>query len=89
LLDESELPALADGQYRFYQLVGLQVVDVQHGPLGSLMNLMTTAGHDTYIVDGDSGEILIPAVPEFILDIDLEGQTMKVDLPEDLISLNR
>lgn len=89
LLDETSLPELEEGHYRFHQLDGLQVVDVQHGLLGHLVNLMTTAAHDTYVVDGESGEILIPAVPQFIVDIDLEGQVMKVDLPEDLVSLNQ
>lgn len=89
LLDEAELPELEDGHYRFHKLVGLQVVDVQHGLLGSLVNRMSTAAHDTYVVEGEAGEILIPAVPEFIIDIDLEGQIMKVDLPEDLVLLNR
>mgnify|MGYP001140156117 FL=1 len=89
LLDETNLPELEEGQYRFLQLDGLQVIDVHHGLLGHLVNLMTTAAHDTYVVDGDFGEILIPAVPQFIVDIDLEAQIMKVDLPEDLVSLNR
>lgn len=89
LLDEAELPELEDGYYRFHTLVGLQVVDEQFGLLGNLVSMFATAGHDTYIVEGDSGEVLIPAIPEFVVDINLEEKIMKVDLPEDLISLNR
>jgi hypothetical protein len=32
---------------------------------------------------------MIPAVPEMIIDIDLEGQVMEVDLPDGLVSINR
>lgn len=89
LLEEGDLPELEEGQYRIHNLIGLQVVDEQLGPIGRLENMFTTAAHDTYVVQGEYGEVLIPAVPVFILDIDLDGQIMKVDLPEDLVSINR
>ncbi|HKJ04247.1 MAG TPA: ribosome maturation factor RimM [Geopsychrobacteraceae bacterium] len=89
LLGDEDLSEQKDGRYLFHKLEGLQVVDQQLGPIGRLVSMFTTAAHDTYVVDGDSGEILIPAVPSFVTDIDLEVQIMKVDLPEGLISLNR
>ena len=89
LLEEDELSDVEDGHYRFYQLEGMQVVDVQLGPIGRLVSMFTTAAHDTYVVKGSSGEILIPAVPLYVTDIDLEGRIMKVDLPEGLVSLNQ
>ena len=89
LLKEDELPEPEEGQFRIHRLVGLQVVDEQLGPLGRLVDMFTTAAHDIYIVEGEAGEILIPAVPEFITDIDIDGQVMQVDLPDDLVSINQ
>ena len=89
LLDKSGLAELEDGYYRLPQLVGLQVVDARLGLVGRLVDIFTTAAHDTYIIEGDGGEIMIPAVPEMIIDIDLEGQVMEVDLPDGLVSINR
>lgn len=89
LLDEAELSEPDAGRYRFHTLEGLKVIDRQLGPIGILVDMFTTAAHDTYVVHGDSGEILIPAVSLYITEIDLEGRIMTVDLPEGLVSLNR
>ncbi|MCW8858414.1 MAG: ribosome maturation factor RimM [Deltaproteobacteria bacterium] len=85
LIAESELPDLDDGEYYWSQLNGLQVVDLEKGTIGHLKKIFTTAAHDTYVVQGPYGEILIPAVKEFILAIDLEEQIMQVALPQGLV----
>lgn len=89
MLDQSGLPDLEEGQYRIHDLVGLKVIDNERGLIGHLVDVFTTAAHETYIVEGEDGEIMIPAVPEMITGIDLEGQIMEVDLPDGLISINR
>jgi 16S rRNA processing protein RimM len=53
--------------------------------LGNLEDLITTAANDIYVVRGRFGEILIPAVDEFVKEIDTSGNRMMVDLPEGLI----
>lgn len=85
LLPEDQLPELAADEHYWEQLQGLQVVDRQRGPLGRLQQMFTTAAHDTYVVKGPFGEVLIPAVAQFILEINLQEQIMWVDLPEGLI----
>jgi 16S rRNA processing protein RimM len=85
LLAEDQFPALAEDEYYWHQLDGLQVVDLRYGPIGVLQSMFTTAAHDTYVVNGEYGEVLIPAVGRFILEIDLQERIMKVDLPEGLV----
>jgi len=85
MLPEDMLPELSDDEYYWRQLEGLQVVDKQRGEVGKLRELLTTAAHDTYVVNGCFGEILIPAVHQFILEIDLQVGVMHVDLPDGLI----
>jgi 16S rRNA processing protein RimM len=85
LIEEDRLPELGDDQYYWGDLKGLEVVDQQHGSIGQLQDLFTSAAHDTYVVKGLFGEVLIPAVRQFILDVDLEGRVMQVTLPEGLI----
>jgi 16S rRNA processing protein RimM len=41
--------------------------------------------HDVYVVSGDGREIMIPAVKEFILGVDLAGRTMQVQLIDGMI----
>ena len=85
LLEPEQLPELAQGEFYWSQLKGLQVVDRRRGSLGELQQMFSTAAHDTYVVEGDYGEIMIPAVAQFILEIDIERQVMRVDLPDGLI----
>lgn len=86
LVDRDTLPALPDGEYYWHQLRGLRAVDRQEGELGTIDSLFTTAAHDIYVVHGRFGEVLIPAVPQFIAEIDLAGGRMLFDLPEGLVA---
>lgn len=88
-VEVDSLPPLEDGRYRFHQLEGMQVVDAKRGSVGSLVDLFTTAAHETYVIDGADGEILIPAVPLFVIKVDVNNQIITVDLPDELMSLNR
>jgi len=85
MLAPEQFPAPGEDEYYWYQLEGLQVIDRQYGSIGTLQEMFSTAAHDTYVVDGKYGEVLIPAVGQFILEIDLEARVMRVDLPEGLV----
>lgn len=84
-IPESSLPELDDDEYYWEELSGLQVIDRHYGDLGRLVRIFTTAAHDTYVVEGPFGEVLIPAVKEFVLAIDLEQRVVEVDLPAGLV----
>lgn len=84
-IPESALPELDDDEYYWEELSGLQVIDRHYGDLGRLVKIFTTAAHDTYVVEGAYGEVLIPAVKEFVLAIDLEQGVVEVDLPAGLV----
>ncbi len=86
LMRFADLPALDNDEFYWYELEGLKVVDQTRGELGVLQELMVTGAHDVYVVKGRFGEVLIPAVSQFVLDIDLDAGQMTVDLPEGLVS---
>ena len=83
----AELPPLVAGEYYWFQLEGLQVIDQTCGDLGRLVSFYTTAAHDTYVVDGPRGEVQIPVVDAFIIAVDLEARILRVDLPDGLLDL--
>lgn len=85
LLPEDQLPELEEDEFYWSQLEGLQVVDRERGPIGKLESLFETAAHDTYVVVGEYGEILIPAVARYIVTVDLDARVMQVDLPVGLM----
>ena len=84
-LPESALPELDEDEYYWVKLSGSRVIDRHYGDLGLLVRMFTTAAHDTYVVEGNYGEVLIPVVKEFIVSIDLDQRIIEVDLPEGLV----
>ena len=53
---------------------------------GTLKNVMETGANDVYIVDRvDGEEILLPAIHDCVLDVDVEKNTMTVHLMKGLV----
>jgi len=82
----SEVPALPEGQIYQHELFGFKVVDENENPLGELVEIIETGANDVYVVRDESGkEILLPAIPSVILDVDAVRRLMRVHLLEGLI----
>ena len=64
-----------------------QVVDENGHPLGKLVEILETGANDVYVVrDGTSGkEILLPAIPSVILDLNMDSRILKVHLLDGLV----
>ncbi len=87
-VNEADLPELDDDEVYLHDLLGLEVVDEQGQSLGRFENFLDTAEHEVWVVAHPSGkEILLPAVDEVILSVDLEAGTITVDPPEGLLDL--
>ncbi|MBI3925812.1 MAG: 16S rRNA processing protein RimM [Armatimonadetes bacterium] len=78
---EDELVELEEDEYWHFQLEGLEVRDAAGVVLGRLESIVSTPAHDLYLVRTDRGELLIPAISRYVLDIDLEAGVVKVDPP--------
>jgi 16S rRNA processing protein RimM len=73
------LPALPEGAYYHYQIIGLQVFDENGKIMGILNEVITTGANDVYVVvDEDGKESLFPALESVILSIDIEQKRMVV-----------
>lgn len=72
---------LPEGRYFVKDLIGLSVMDGDER-IGTLTDVLSMPAHDVYQVRGDDGEHLIPAVPEFVKEIDIESGIMRVSLIE-------
>ena len=74
-------PPLPEGEYYHHQLIGLRVVTDGDLELGILAEILETGANDVYIVRPESGpDVLLPAIEETILDIDLEAGILRVHL---------
>lgn len=79
------LAPLAVGEFYWQDLVGCQVRD-QHGKaLGEMKSVFNTRAHGVGSVVSPSGvEVLVPLVPAFLLQIDVPGRKLTVELlPEE------
>ena len=77
---------LRKDEYFIADLQGLTVVDEEEHVLGTLRDVMETGANDVYIIDlTDGREVLIPAIKECILNVDIEGGKMQVHIMEGLL----
>jgi len=82
----SEAPALPQGQIYQHELYGMTVIDDTGQTLGKITEIIVTGANDVYVVTDDAGrEILLPAIPPVILDIDAGRRLIRVHLLEGLI----
>lgn len=82
----ADQPALPEGEYYHYQLVGLNVVTDEGRELGVLVDVLETGANDVYVVRNANGdETLLPAIPAVILEVRLADRQMRVHLLEGLI----
>jgi len=85
---EEDLPEPDEGEHYLYQMIGCRVVLEDGAVVGELKGYYETAGQDTWVIENGAGtEILLPAVPEFVLDIDLDAETILIEPPEGLLDL--
>ncbi len=84
-IPRSRFPALADGEFYWSDLTGLQVVNLQAQSLGTVLGLMDNGAHpilrvsDGVEVAGKISERLIPYVDQFVKNVDLAAKTLTVD----------
>jgi 16S rRNA processing protein RimM len=82
---ESEAIPLEEGEYFLYQLEGLAVYEENGRLLGHLSTILETGANNVFIVRGDYGEILLPDIPEVILQIDFDANRMTIQLLDGLL----
>lgn len=81
-IPETELPPLAEGEYYRFQIIGLRVVGSDGTAIGVVEEVLETGANDVYrIRTPDGGELLLPALDDVVLSIDLKKQEMVADPP--------
>lgn len=77
---------LEEDEYFICDLIGLDVITEEGNKLGVLSEVMTTAANDVYVVQtNEKKEILIPAIEDCILDVNLNDKKITVHLLDGLL----
>jgi 16S rRNA processing protein RimM len=76
-----EAVPLRKGQFYWHEVIGLAVEDATtHETLGEVTDIIETGANDVYVVKGNRGEILLPAIKDVVKRIDPAAGRMLVQL---------
>lgn len=67
-------------------LIGREVIDVEHGSLGEITEVLVGPTQNVWVIDGSCGQVMMPAVDEFIVEAPVEGP-ITVSIPQGLLRL--
>ncbi|MBC5659920.1 ribosome maturation factor RimM [Anaerosacchariphilus sp. NSJ-68] len=86
LIDREQALPLAENENFIVDLIDMDVYDEEEQRLGTLTDVLQTGANDVYVVETEEGkEILLPAIPSCILEVDVEAAKMIVRIPEGLL----
>ena len=87
LIDKEDIKELPEDTYYIFDLVGLDAYEEDNTYIGKLVDVIQNSAQDLYVVEhkDNKKKILIPAVKEFIKQIDIEKNIIKVKFIEGMI----
>ena len=79
-VDKSEAAPLAEGEFYTFDIVGLEVRDLNDNKLGIVTEVLKTGSNDVFVTKAEDGrEILIPALKRIVKKIDIAEKIMLID----------
>ena len=76
---------LGEDEYYIADLIGMEVF-TEDGHFGVVKDVIETGANEVYIIESDEhGEVLIPAIRQCVLDVNVEEKKMKIRLMDGLI----
>ena len=85
VIPRAEAPPLAEGEFFVEDVVGLRAVTTTGRALGTVVEVLSTGANDVYVVRGDGGEVLIPAIQDVVTSIDPAAGVVQVALMPGLL----
>ena len=85
-IDETDKLNLPEDTYYITDLIGAKVIDDStKNEIGIITDVFSTGSNDVYVVKTLDKEILLPAIKQVILNIDINSKVINVNLIEGLI----
>lgn len=86
LITRDQAVPLAENENFICDMIGLNVVTDDNIEIGSLKDILQTGANDVYIVETKEGkEVLIPAIKQCVLDVNLDEKKVTVHLLEGML----
>lgn len=85
-IDRKHALPLEEDEYYVQDLMGMEVFEEDGKKLGTLREVIFTGANDVYAVDLEGGgEVLLPAIKDCVLEIDVKKRKMTVHVMEGLM----
>ncbi len=86
LITRDQAVPLAENENFICDMIGLNVVTDDNIEIGTLKDILQTGANDVYIVETKEGkEVLIPAIKQCVLDVNLDEKKVTVHLLEGML----
>ena len=86
LVDRENAVELEEDEYFIADMIGMNVLTEDGEIFGTLKDVIETGANDVYVINSKKhGEVLIPAIKECILDVNVKEGKMLVHLMDGLI----
>ena len=73
-------------EYFIADLMGLKILDENNEAIGVLKDVMETGANDVYMIEMNDGrELLLPAIKQCVLKVDVEAGFMQIHILEGLL----
>jgi 16S rRNA processing protein RimM len=82
---EDQLPPLHEGEFYYYQVVGLEVLTTNGAQIGKIAQIFFSGGHDVWVVCQGKKEHLIPVTEEIVRSIDIPSGRAIIEPMEGLL----
>lgn len=84
-VEEHELPPLQDGEFYYYQVIGLSVLTTDGEEIGTIKQVFFSGGHDVWVVQKGKREYMIPATAAIVRWIDIPGKCAVIEPVDGLL----
>ena len=81
---QDAVPPAPEGTFYYFQMLDMAVYTTQGEHLGTVIDILKTGANDVYVVRQDDQEVLVPAVADVVVEVNVEEKRMVVALPKGL-----
>jgi 16S rRNA processing protein RimM len=86
-LPKTSRPASGRGEFYDDEIIGFEVIDAAHGPIGTVSDVTVAGSNKLLTVVKDEKEVLIPINSPFIKSVNKKKKTVSVELPDGFLDI--
>ena len=84
-IPEEEAVPLPEGQYYWFELIGMEVESESGEKLGRITDIFPTGSNDIYVMKSGRREVYLPAIKDVIKQVDRKARRMVIHVMEGLL----